>query len=83
MAKRNVEIILNDTLPQDSKEAYNKAWKDFIAYIGNERKPTEADFLQYFDYLHGLQARENNEKDEKTNKVINVSGESHTFNFYC
>ena len=50
--KRSIDVILDDTLPQESKESYQKAWGEFINYVGEERKPVETDFLQYFDFLH-------------------------------
>ena len=50
--KRSIDVILNDTLPQESKEVYQKAWDEFQAFVGEERKPEERDFLQYFDHLH-------------------------------
>ena len=51
--KRPVEEILNESLPDASKDVYVKAWSDFLKYadIGG-RKPTESDFLQYFYMLH-------------------------------
>lgn len=50
--KRSIDVILDGTLPQESKEAYQKAWDGFLAYVGEKSMPTENDFLQYFDYLH-------------------------------
>lgn len=41
MAKRCIDEILSDTLPNASRETYNKKWRDF-----------KADYLQYFDNLH-------------------------------
>ena len=52
MSKRNIDEILNDTLPEQSKELYNKKWEEFKSYIGEKPKPEEADYIQYFDYLH-------------------------------
>ena len=34
MAKRKVDDILMDTLPEPSKHAYNKAWDEFITFVG-------------------------------------------------
>ena len=50
--KRSIDVILNDTLPQESKEAYQKAWDEFLAFVGEKQKPEENDYLQYFDHLH-------------------------------
>ena len=51
--KRNVNDILNDTLPENSKNVYSKRWDEFKEYWGGEKtKPEECDYLQYFDYLH-------------------------------
>ena len=51
--KRNVDEILNDTLPEKSKELYNKRWLNFMEFMGEPfRRPSEEDYLQYFDYLH-------------------------------
>lgn len=50
--KRNVEEILNDVLPENSKDVYKKRWLAFMDFIGEPiRRPTEDDYLQYFDYL--------------------------------
>ena len=50
--KRSVEDILDDSLPGPSKEMYQKKFKQFIEFIGEDRRPTETDYLQYFDHLH-------------------------------
>jgi outer membrane protein assembly factor BamD (BamD/ComL family) len=52
MSKWNVDEILNDTLPEPSKETYNKKWVEFNNFIGEKPKPEEADYIQYFDNLH-------------------------------
>ena len=52
MAKRKVDEILNDTLPDASKLIYNKKWEEFKTFCGEKSKPDEADMLQYFDHLH-------------------------------
>ena len=63
MAKRKVDGILNDTLPQPSKEAYNKAWNEFMKFVRKENtRPHEEDYLQYFDNL-------NNEKKLKASTI--------------
>jgi site-specific recombinase XerD len=52
--KRGIDEILNETLPEKSKELYNKRWLDFMEYMGDPpHRPMENDYLQYFDYLHG------------------------------
>ena len=52
MAKRNLDQILEETLPEKSKVLYQKRWVSFLAYMGEPaRRPLEIDFLQYFDYL--------------------------------
>ena len=50
--KRSIDVILNDTLPRESKEAYQKAWDEFLAFVGEKQKPEENDYLHYFDHLH-------------------------------
>ena len=44
--KRNVSEILDDSLPDVSKDIYNKAWREFVNFsdIG-DKKPTEKDYL--------------------------------------
>ena len=54
MAKRSVDDILKETLPHKSKEDYLKAWKQFKKYIGEDRRPNEEDYIQYFDCLRGI-----------------------------
>ena len=44
--KRNIDEILSDTLPQESKESYQKAWDEFVSYVGEKERPLEEDFLQ-------------------------------------
>ena len=52
MAKRRVDDILNETLPEKSKELYLKRWMDLMDFMGEPaRRPTETDYLQYFDFL--------------------------------
>ena len=51
--KRSVDNILKETLPHKSKEDYLKAWKQFKEYIGEDRRPNEEDYIQYFDCLRG------------------------------
>ena len=63
MAKRQVDEILKDTLPKPSKVAYNKAWNDFMKFVGKENtRPREEDYLHYFDQL-------NNEKKLKASTI--------------
>ena len=63
MAKRKVDDILMDTLPEPSKHAYNKAWDEFITFVGKENpRPREEDYLQYFDNL-------NNNKKQKSSTI--------------
>ena len=52
MAKRNVDDILKDSLPTQSKDIYVKKWREFLDFIGDKEKPDETDFMQYFDNLH-------------------------------
>ena len=33
------DAILNDTLPQDSKEIYKKSWEEFKVYVGEKERP--------------------------------------------
>ena len=37
MSKRNIDEILD--IPEQSKELYNKKWKEFKSYIGENPKP--------------------------------------------
>ena len=50
--KGRIDVILNYTLPQEPKEVYQKAWDEFLAFVGGKQKPEENDYLQYFDHLH-------------------------------
>ena len=51
--KCNVNQIMEESLPPHSKENYLKAWTEFMNFTEtNGEQPTEADYLQYFDYLH-------------------------------
>ena len=59
MAKHSVDDILKETLPHKSKEDYLKAWKQFKEYIGEDRRPNEEDYIQYFDCLRGIKGYEN------------------------
>lgn len=51
MALRNIDDILKDLGPQKSKESYNKAWRDFKQITDFKDKPTEDNFMGYFDFL--------------------------------
>ena len=35
--KRSIHVIQSDTLPQESKEAYQKGWDEFLAFVGENR----------------------------------------------
>ena len=50
--KRSIDMILNDPLIQKTKEVYQKAWDEFLAFVREKQKPEENDYLQYFDHLH-------------------------------
>ena len=53
--KRPVEEILSGLMPSKSKDDYEKAWKQFILFTEKEgEKPTESDYIQYFDFLHNV-----------------------------
>lgn len=65
MSKRNLSEILESTLPQKSRKKYLMNWKQFLLFkferedISDEQlmlkaddKPSEEDYLQYFDVLH-------------------------------
>ena len=52
MSKRKIEDIIEESLPQTSKDIYLKAWKDFMEYTQSDGQPSEDDYIQYFDYLH-------------------------------
>ena len=62
MAKRKIDEILNESLPEASKELYQKKWLQFMEFMGEFRQPMETDYLQYFDYLH-------NEKKQKASTI--------------
>ena len=51
MAKRRIDEILDETLPENSKQLYLKRWTEFLEFLGDTRRPTEEDYLQYFDFL--------------------------------
>ncbi len=48
----SVREVVTELLPRKSKEAYDKAWKDFKNHCQILGKPEEAHFMGYFDYLH-------------------------------
>ena len=50
--KRNIDEILNETLPEPSRDVYNKRWEEFKKLYGDKSKPEEVDFLQYFDNFY-------------------------------
>ena len=52
MYKQKIEDIVNETLPEQSKDLYVKKWEEFKKYVGDKNKPEESDYIQYFDYLH-------------------------------
>ena len=67
--KRSIDEILKETMPDKSKNEYIKAWELFKKFVGEDRKPKEEDYLQYFDFMksvtafvavlrHGLQMKE-------------------------
>ena len=41
MAKRSVDEILNDSLPEQSKNLYKKKWAEFISFTGEKPIPLE------------------------------------------
>ena len=51
MERRNVEDILIDSLPNNSKDLYMKRWNAFMEFIGEQRKPSEQDYIQYSESL--------------------------------
>ena len=70
MSKRKLSEILIDTLPSSSNEQYLKRWKLFISFKNGEEgiinedvlisaddKPTEENYLQYFDYLNRIEKK--------------------------
>lgn len=53
------EDVFADMVPVNSKDAYSKAWDNFIAFIGHNGAPSEQDFGKYFKHLkteRGLKA---------------------------
>lgn len=49
--KRSAEVIISEINPMKSTKKYNTSWQQFLDYTEiKDRKPTEQDFLQYFDY---------------------------------
>jgi len=49
--ERSIDLILEGTLPTQSKENYVKAWGELKKTMKIEGEPTEENFIQYFDYL--------------------------------
>ena len=50
--KRLTDEIIGDIHPMKSCKKYDTKWKEFIGFVElNDRKPTEEDFLQFFDHL--------------------------------
>ena len=50
--KRSSEEIIADINPMKSGKKYDTRWQEFVDYAElNDRKPTEEDFLQFFDHL--------------------------------
>ena len=47
----NIDLILEGTLPTESKTTYLKAWNDFIKIMNIHEQPTEENFIKYFDFL--------------------------------
>ena len=52
MAKRSGDEILNDSLPEQSKNLNKKKWVEFISFTGEKPKPLESNYIQYFDHFH-------------------------------
>ena len=52
--KRSAKEILEDLTPAKSANCYNSAWSSFFEFIKKDTKPTEDDFIEYFDYLRHL-----------------------------
>ena len=49
--KRSASEIIENLTPRASAKRYNNAWDSFIRFSEKEDKPTESDFIEYFDYL--------------------------------
>lgn len=57
--KRPVNAIIGELGPAKSGKAYDLAWKRFVDFTGNDDKPNEDSYLQFFDFLkrqHGYKA---------------------------
>lgn len=52
MNKRSVTDILGGNVPEQSKKVYIKKWEQLVEFMGEDRRPNETDYLQYFDHLH-------------------------------
>ena len=54
IVKRPIAEIMENSMPNKSKDEYTKTWKAFLEFVGEDRKPTEDEYLQYFDHLHEI-----------------------------
>ena len=53
--KRSSDEIIADINPMKSSKKYSTRWQEFVDYAElNDRRPTEEDFQQYFDYLRNI-----------------------------
>lgn len=48
---RSAKDILNELAPKASKKSYLKAWEDFQKFKKSNGRPTENDYVEYFDFL--------------------------------
>lgn len=51
MEKRSIDTILEETLPEKSKDSYIKHWESFRRTLDHSDEPTEENYIQYFDFL--------------------------------
>ena len=54
MSKRKIDEILNDSLPTQSKELYEKKWREFLDFIGDKQKPAYFSRFLKGKYSKGL-----------------------------
>lgn len=47
----DISDIIEETLPLKSKKEYKKEWTTFVSFIKKNEKPSEEDFIRYFNFL--------------------------------
>ena len=49
--KRSASEIMKSLTPAKSTKRYNETWNAFHEFTKKQDRPTEDDFIEYFDYL--------------------------------